>query len=96
MRRPKKNQMKAKNLLKIALSTVLLWSMTSTIFAAEAKDPALVFGHKNPDTDAIVGALSAANLYQGRGINVKAVAQGAVAPETDFVLKHFKIKHQKL
>lgn len=61
-------------------------------FAADAKDSALVFGHKNPDTDAIVGALSAANLYQGRGIDVKAIAQGPVAPETDFVLKRFNIK----
>ena len=50
---------------------------------------AIVIGHKNPDTDSIVAALSAANLYNGRGIEVTAAAQGAVAPETEFVLKHF-------
>ena len=53
------------------------------------KMTALVLGHKNPDTDSIVAALAAANLYKGRGIDVKAVAQGAPAPETEFVLKKF-------
>ena len=52
---------------------------------------ALVLGHKNPDTDSIVAALAAANLYKGRGIDVKAVAQGAPAPETEFVLKKFNL-----
>lgn len=53
---------------------------------------ALVLGHKNPDTDSIVSALSAANLYKGRGIDVKAVAQGTPAPETEFVLNKFSLK----
>lgn len=52
---------------------------------------ALVLGHKNPDTDSIVSALSAANLYRGRGIDVKPVAQGEPAPETAFVLKTFNL-----
>lgn len=50
---------------------------------------ALVLGHKNPDTDSIVSALSAANLYRGRGIDVKTGAQGKPAPETAFVLERF-------
>lgn len=50
---------------------------------------ALVLGHKNPDTDSIVSALSAANLYLGRGIDVKTGAQGKPAPETAFVLERF-------
>ncbi|MBO5566169.1 MAG: manganese-dependent inorganic pyrophosphatase [Succinivibrio sp.] len=53
---------------------------------------ALVLGHKNPDTDSIVSALSAANLYRGRGIDVECAAQGELAPETEFVLKHFNLK----
>ena len=53
---------------------------------------ALVLGHKNPDTDSIVAALSAANLYTGRGIAVKPVAQGEPAPETAFVLKTFNLQ----
>lgn len=52
---------------------------------------ALVLGHKNPDTDSIVSALAAANLYRGRGIDVKPVAQGKPAPETAFVLEHFNL-----
>lgn len=50
---------------------------------------ALVLGHKNPDTDSIVSALSAANLYRGRGIDVKTGAQDKPAPETAFVLERF-------
>lgn len=50
---------------------------------------ALVLGHKNPDTDSIISALSAANLYRGRGIDVKTGAQGKPAPETAFVLERF-------
>ncbi len=53
---------------------------------------ALVLGHKNPDTDSIISALSATNLYKGRGIDVKAVAQGTPAPETAFVLKRFDLE----
>lgn len=50
---------------------------------------ALVIGHMNPDTDSIVSALAAAELYNKRGIAAKAVAQGAPTPETEFVLKKF-------
>lgn len=53
---------------------------------------ALVLGHKNPDTDSIVAALSAANLYRGRGIDVVPAAQGTPAPETAFVLQHFNLQ----
>ena len=53
---------------------------------------ALVLGHKNPDTDSIVSALAATNLYRGRGFDVKAVAQGTPAPETAFVLERFKLQ----
>ena len=49
----------------------------------------LVLGHKNPDTDSIVAALAATNLYRGRGFDVEAAAQGAPAPETAFVLSRF-------
>lgn len=51
----------------------------------------LVIGHKNPDTDSIVSALSATNLYRGRGIDAKAAAQGKPAPETQFVLDRFNL-----
>ena len=54
--------------------------------------PIYVLGHKNPDTDSIVGAIAAANLYKGRGYDVKPVAQGKPAPETAFVLEKFNLE----
>ena len=50
---------------------------------------ALVFGHKNPDTDTIISAIAVADLMNKRGVDCKAVAQGKVTPETDFVLGKF-------
>lgn len=50
---------------------------------------ALVLGHMNPDTDSIVAALAAAELYGKRGFSVTPAAQGDPAPETEFVLKKF-------
>ncbi len=49
----------------------------------------LVLGHKNPDTDSIVSAISYAHVLKGRGIDAKAVAQGTPAPESEFVLQKF-------
>ncbi len=50
---------------------------------------ALVIGHMNPDTDSIVAAIAAADIYSKRGTQAKAVAQGAPTPETKFVLDKF-------
>lgn len=50
---------------------------------------ALVIGHMNPDTDSIISAIAAADLYAKRGIDATPAAQGAPAPETEFVLKKF-------
>ena len=50
---------------------------------------ALVLGHMNPDTDSIVAAIAAADLYSKRGFDVTPAAQGAPTPETEIVLKKF-------
>ena len=50
---------------------------------------ALVLGHKHPDTDSIISAIAAADLYSKRGLDVIPVAQGDPAPETAFVLERF-------
>lgn len=50
---------------------------------------AFVLGHMNPDTDSIVAAIAATDLYSKRGFDVVAAAQGAPTPETEFVLKKF-------
>lgn len=50
---------------------------------------AIVIGHMNPDTDSIVSALAAADLYTKRGMQTEAAAQGSPAPETEYVLNKF-------
>ena len=52
---------------------------------------AYVTGHKNPDTDSVVSAISAAELYRKRGFDVIAAIQGNPAPETVFVLERFDL-----
>lgn len=50
---------------------------------------AIVIGHMNPDTDSVVSAIAAADLYTKRGIQSAPAAQGEPAPETAFVLQKF-------
>ena len=52
-------------------------------------EPILVFGHRNPDTDSIVGAMAAANLLNRTERLAQAMAPGVLNPETTFVLKRF-------
>ena len=51
--------------------------------------PAIVIGHMNPDTDSIVSAIAASDLYNKRGNDTTPAAQGEPTPETGFVLKKF-------
>ena len=53
---------------------------------------ALVLGHKNPDSDSIVSAISCTHLYKLRGLDVEAAAQGEPAPETQFILEKFNLE----
>ena len=46
----------------------------------------LVFGHQNPDTDAITSAISFAYLQNQLGVNAEAVALGNVNEETAYAL----------
>ena len=50
----------------------------------------LVFGHKNPDTDAIVAAKAYSYLQNKLGADTEAVALGTPNEETKFVLDYFK------
>ncbi|AEB29932.1 manganese-dependent inorganic pyrophosphatase [Carnobacterium sp. 17-4] len=52
----------------------------------------LVFGHKNPDTDAITSAISFAYLQKKLGFDAEAVALGEVGEETQYALDHFKVE----
>ena len=49
----------------------------------------LVFGHQNPDTDAIGAAIAFANLQKKLGKDAEAVALGEPNEETAFALNHF-------
>lgn len=52
----------------------------------------LVFGHKNPDTDAIGAAIAFAHLLQERGHEAEAVALGTPNSETQFALDYFQLE----
>ncbi|WP_324170568.1 manganese-dependent inorganic pyrophosphatase [Sulfurimonas sp.] len=48
-----------------------------------------VFGHTNPDSDSIVGAISLAYLKNKLGEDCVATRQGEISPETEFILNKF-------
>ncbi|MDX9814521.1 MAG: manganese-dependent inorganic pyrophosphatase [Sulfurimonas sp.] len=48
-----------------------------------------IFGHTNPDSDSIVGAISLAYLKNAIGEDCVAVRQGEISPETQFILDRF-------
>ncbi|MBA1434755.1 manganese-dependent inorganic pyrophosphatase [Bombilactobacillus bombi] len=52
----------------------------------------LIFGHLNPDTDAIVAAISYSYLQNKLGYDTEAVALGEPNDETKFVLDYFEQK----
>lgn len=49
----------------------------------------LVFGHQNPDTDAITSAISFSYLQNQLGKDTEAVALGEISDETRYALDHF-------
>ena len=51
-----------------------------------------IFGHKNPDTDAITSSIVMANLETKLGKNVEAVALGKPNKETEYVLNYFGVE----
>lgn len=48
-----------------------------------------VFGHTNPDSDSIVGAISLAYLKNQLGEDCTPARQGEISPETEFILNKF-------
>ncbi|MEY8745253.1 manganese-dependent inorganic pyrophosphatase [Bacillales bacterium AN1005] len=59
-------------------------------------EKALIFGHKNPDTDTICSAIAYADLKAKLGHEVEAVRLGDVNGETQFALDHFKVEAPRL
>ena len=56
----------------------------------------LVFGHKNPDTDAVSAAIAYSYLQNKLGYNTEAVALGEPNIETKFVYDHFDVKFPRV
>ena len=50
-----------------------------------------IFGHKNPDTDAVTSAITLAHLKKELGYNAEARILGTINKETEFVLDYFKV-----
>ncbi|MFD1471310.1 manganese-dependent inorganic pyrophosphatase [Companilactobacillus mishanensis] len=61
-----------------------------------AKEKELVFGHKNPDTDAVVAAISYSHYQNELGFNTEAVALGEPNEETKFVFDKFDYKYPRV
>ncbi|SDE14733.1 manganese-dependent inorganic pyrophosphatase [Paenibacillus sp. UNCCL117] len=57
---------------------------------------ALIFGHKNPDTDTICSAIAYADLKTKLGQEVEAVRLGSVNGETQYALDKFKVEAPRL
>lgn len=55
-------------------------------------EPIYVFGHKNPDTDSVCGAISYAYLKNKLGVKAEPRVIGEINKETEYVLKCFKIE----
>ena len=56
----------------------------------------LVFGHQNPDTDAITSAISFAYLQNKLGVEAEAVALGSVNEETAYALNYFNVEAPRI
>lgn len=53
----------------------------------------IIFGHKNPDTDAIGSAIAYSYLQNKLGLQTKAVALGDAGDETKYALDYFGLEH---
>lgn len=75
----------------ILIITSFLLAFTTLSFA---DDKLIVIGHKSPDTDAVVSAITYANLKNAMGVKeaTPAVA-GSLNNETRFVLDYFKVPY---
>ncbi|WP_405156502.1 manganese-dependent inorganic pyrophosphatase [Paenibacillus sp. FSL K6-0108] len=59
-------------------------------------EKALIFGHKNPDTDTICSVIAYADLKTKLGQDVEAVRLGEVNGETQYALDQFKVAAPRL
>ena len=55
-----------------------------------------IFGHKNPDSDSVCGAIALADLKNKLGVESVPAIQGDLNPESKFVLEKFGVKAPEL
>lgn len=60
------------------------------------KNPILIFGHKNPDTDSVMSAIALSYLKNRVEKNTKPVVLGPVSRETMFALSYFDLKEPEI
>jgi len=56
----------------------------------------VVIGHMNPDSDSIISAIAITHLFNKRGIEANAYAQGEVNSETEYLLNKFGIEKPEI
>ena len=55
-------------------------------------DKVYIFGHRNPDTDAVTAAITLAHLKRELGMNAIPAVLSGINSETRYVLNYFKVK----
>ncbi len=60
------------------------------------KNEIYVTGHKNPDTDSVCSSIAYAWYLRRKKENAKAIIPGKLNPETEYVLKYFKLEKPKI
>lgn len=58
--------------------------------------PALVFGHKNPDTDSVCSAIALAKLKNMLGYKATPYILGEIRKEAQYILNHFDVEHPEI
>src|SRR5699024_1574219 len=75
----------------LLLSVFLLLLSRRNHKGARQMSKILVFGHQNPDTDAIGAAIAFSHLQNQLGKETEAVALGTPNEETQYALDYFKL-----
>ena len=62
-------------------------------YKKEIDKPIYIFGHKNPDTDSVCGAIALSYLKNHLGMNTTPAVLGNINNETKYALDTFGFKH---
>ena len=54
-------------------------------------DKIYIFGHKNPDTDSVCGAITLSYLKNELGLNTEPRILGSINKETEYILNRFNV-----